>query len=55
MISCTIEKIDGRKIYLKGVITDVEGKIYTEATALFVRVNWGTSIWRPILENNPVL
>ena len=45
MISCFIEKIDGRKIYVKGVITDITGEVHTEATALFVRVNWGIVNW----------
>lgn len=46
MISCWIDKIDGRKVYLRAKLVDKDGNVYTEATALFIKVQWGVANWK---------
>ena len=41
MITCEVERREGRKIFLKANIIDSDGTIHTEANSLFVKVNWG--------------
>jgi hypothetical protein len=41
---------------MKAKIVDVDGIVYTEATALFMKVNWGVANWSKIktgLESKP--
>ena len=51
LVSCWIEKLDGRKAYLKSEIRDVKGQLFVEATALFVKVNWGVANWQNVKNN----
>lgn len=41
MITAEIDKIEGRKVYLKAVIYDKDKTVCTEATGLFLTVKWG--------------
>lgn len=41
MITAEIDKIEGRKVYLKATVYDKDKTICTEATGLFLTVSWG--------------
>lgn len=46
-----VEKLDGRNLFLKGVVKDFEGKEYAIAESNFVAVNWiSSSYWKDALE-----
>ncbi|CAD8090046.1 unnamed protein product [Paramecium sonneborni] len=50
LISCEVEKIQGRKVFLKAVVYDKDKNICGEATALFITVNWGGKQWKQAIE-----
>lgn len=51
MITCEVEKVDGRKVHVKAKIYDQDHNVCTEATGLFVTVGWGTSsMWKRNLD-----
>lgn len=50
MITAEIDKIEGRKVYLKAVIYDKDKTVCTEATGLFLTVKWGGQMWKNALD-----
>lgn len=47
MITCEVDKIEGRKVYVKATIFDKDHNVCTEASALFLTVNWGVPMkWK---------
>jgi hypothetical protein len=37
-IECWIERLEGRKVWTKGIVTDGRGKIFSEAEGLYLRI-----------------
>ncbi|CAK86849.1 unnamed protein product (macronuclear) [Paramecium tetraurelia] len=50
LISCEVEKVQGRKVFLKAIVYDNDKNICGEATALFITVNWGGKQWKQAIE-----
>ncbi|CAD8160604.1 unnamed protein product [Paramecium octaurelia] len=50
MITAEIDKIEGRKVFLKATIYDQDKTICTEATGLFLTVQWGGQMWKNALD-----
>ncbi|CAD8070089.1 unnamed protein product [Paramecium primaurelia] len=50
LISCEVEKVQGRKVFLKAKVYDNQNNICGEATALFITVNWGGKQWKQVID-----
>ena len=49
LIKCTVEKVDGRKVYLRADVYDKDKNLCSSANALFLTVNWGGKQWKDTL------
>ena len=49
MMNCFVEKHEGRKIFVKGIIVDQDHNVVSDASALMIQVKWGTSFWKDLI------
>ncbi|CAD8148309.1 unnamed protein product [Paramecium octaurelia] len=50
LITCEVQNIQGRKVFLKAVVQDSENNICSEANAIFLTVNWGGNQWKKMVQ-----
>lgn len=45
MLESRVDKMEGRKIFLKSTIIDKKGRVCVESSATMVRVKWDIRAW----------